>query len=188
MPSPISIGGGGQHAMAGYEEAIDAYQRALVLRVPEPEEVMTNLAALYSDQLGRPDLAREWLDRAVQSRPDYYPAHFNLGHLAEQLGDRPAAMTGFEQAALLRTDDPVTLGRLLETLPKPGTDDARLRKLRHLASDGRAGIRFFSLARVRGNISVDMRPLGVLLPRPMRLIDDSGRRGLSIRFGNVTVC
>lgn len=134
-----------------YEEAVDAYQLALRLRVPEPEEAMTNLAALYSDQLGRPDLAREWLDRAIHSKPDYYPAHFNLGHLAEQLGDRPAAMAGFEQAALLRANDPTTLGRLLETLPDPGTDDSRLKKLRHLAGDGEPDS-LFSLARVEEHL------------------------------------
>ncbi|GIR14487.1 MAG: hypothetical protein CM15mP25_2420 [Gammaproteobacteria bacterium] len=96
-----------------YEEAAAAYRRALTLNIAEPEEAMTNLAALYSDQLGRTDLATQWLERARSQCANYYAAHFNRGHLAEQLGDRAGAVAGFERAARCeaRTGGPGTIAR-----------------------------------------------------------------------------
>ena len=130
-----------------YEEAAHAYQQALTLDIVEPEEAMTNLAALYSDQLGRTDLAAQWLERALEANANYYAAHFNLGHLAEQLGDRAGAVAGFGRAAALRSEDGVPLGRLLEATEALSNDDPRLERLRRLANDGEPDS-LFSLAHI----------------------------------------
>ena len=130
-----------------YEEAAAAYQRALTLNIAEPEEAMTNLAALYSDQLGRTDLATQWLERALEANANYYAAHFNRGHLAEQLGDRAGAVAGFERAAALRSEDGVALGRLLEATQTFANDDPRLERLRRLAN-GHEPDTLFSLASI----------------------------------------
>jgi len=130
-----------------YEEAAAAYEQALELNIAEPEEAMTNLAALYSDQLGRTDLATQWLERALAANANYYAAHFNRGHLAEQLGDRAGAVAGFERAAALRIEDGVPLGRLLEATQALANDDPRLERLRRLAN-GHEPDALFSLARI----------------------------------------
>ena len=96
-----------------YEEAAHAYQQALTLDIVEPEEAMTNLAALYSDQLGRTDLATQWLERALEANANYYAAHFNRGHLAEQLGDGRAPSRGLNvpRRCEARTGGPGTIAR-----------------------------------------------------------------------------
>ncbi len=65
------------------EEAIAQF-RALLADFPELPEVRNNLAVLYA-QKGEYALARDELERAVQTAPDYAVAHENLGDVYARL-------------------------------------------------------------------------------------------------------
>ena len=58
--------------------------RALLAEFPELPEPRNNLAVLYA-QKGEYALAREELERAVQTAPDYAVAHENLGDVYARL-------------------------------------------------------------------------------------------------------
>ena len=50
-------------ARAGlFRQAVDAYKRSIGCGISEPEEAMSNLASVYSDQLADPEAAMEWLN------------------------------------------------------------------------------------------------------------------------------
>ena len=105
-------------ARAGlFRQAVDAYKRSIGCGISEPEEAMSNLASVYSDRLADPEAAMEWLNRALQENPDYYPAVFNRAHIAEQTGDRENACKFFAHAAALSPEDLYALARLVEANP-----------------------------------------------------------------------
>ena len=65
------------------EEAIAVF-RGLLAEFPELPEPRNNLAVLYA-QKGEYALARDELERAVQTAPDYAVAHENLGDVYARL-------------------------------------------------------------------------------------------------------
>ena len=76
------------------EEAIAQFQ-ALVADFPELPEPRNNLAVLYAKK-GEYALARDELERAVQTAPDYAIAHENLGDVYARL-----AQVQYERAVAL---------------------------------------------------------------------------------------
>ena len=60
--------------------------RALLAEFPELPEPRNNLAVLYA-QKGEYALARDELERAVQTAPDYAVAHENLGDVYARLAE-----------------------------------------------------------------------------------------------------
>ncbi|MBZ9612805.1 tetratricopeptide repeat-containing sulfotransferase family protein [Rheinheimera maricola] len=71
-----------------YQQAITQYQQALRLNITQPEEVLLNIAVIFSDHLRQEELAEQALLQALQLKPDYVPALYNLANLAEQQGDK----------------------------------------------------------------------------------------------------
>ncbi|WP_240223526.1 tetratricopeptide repeat-containing sulfotransferase family protein [Rheinheimera hassiensis] len=80
-----------------YTAAIAQYQHALELNISEPEEVLLNIAVIYSDHLRQEDKARQALLLALQVKQDYVPALYNLANLAEERGDKIETETLFRQ-------------------------------------------------------------------------------------------
>ncbi len=68
---------------------------------------MSNLPANWHEQLARQklDKAAERLQRAVDSQPNSFEAHRNLGALREQQGRLTEAIACYKRAMLLRPDD-----------------------------------------------------------------------------------
>ena len=67
------------------DEAIAVF-RAVLADFPELPELRNNLAVLYA-QKGEYALARDELERAVQTAPDYAVAHENLGDVYARLAE-----------------------------------------------------------------------------------------------------
>ena len=118
-----------------FTQAVKAYEQSLACGVSDPQEAMSNLASVYSERLASPAAAAQWLDRALDTYPNYYPAVFNRAHLAEQTGDRELACQLFARAAILSPDDPYALARLVEADPALTLDSAAGRKLEELAGN-----------------------------------------------------
>ncbi|MBL6700221.1 MAG: sulfotransferase [Luminiphilus sp.] len=118
-----------------FTQAVKAYERSLACGLSDPEEAISNLASVYSERLANPAAAAQWLDRALDTYPNYYPAVFNRAHLAEQTGDRELACQLFARAATLSPDDPYALARLVEADPTLTLDSAAGRKLEELAGN-----------------------------------------------------
>lgn len=87
-----------QKAEGRYQEALDAYARALQLGIRRPEEVHLNRAVIFSDHLRRDDDAQRELSTALELAPHYLPARLNLGNLWEERGERERALECYAQA------------------------------------------------------------------------------------------
>ena len=118
-----------------FTQAVKAYEQSLACGVSDPQEAISNLASVYSERLANPAAAAQWLDRALDTYPNYYPAVFNRAHLAEQTGDRELACQLFARAATLSPDDPYALARLVEADLTLTLDSAAGRKLEELAGN-----------------------------------------------------
>lgn len=80
-----------------YQQAIAQYQHALQLNISQPEEVLLNIAVIYSDHLRQEHSAQQALLQALQLKADYVPALYNLANLAEEQGDKARAETLFKR-------------------------------------------------------------------------------------------
>lgn len=127
-------GHAGQH-----EAALAAYGEALARGADAPEQIFLNRALVFSDGLGRFDLAEAELISALQLNPDYLPALMNLANLAEDRGERDLARRYYTRALALRpwffealaryanlhepaaADDPI-IDRLRRALAMPNAD------------------------------------------------------------------
>ena len=78
------------------EDALREHQEALDLRIEQPEEVHSNMAAIQTE-LHRDDEARASLQRALAVNPQYLPALYNLALLHEEFGEREQALGLFNQ-------------------------------------------------------------------------------------------
>lgn len=158
-----------------YEEAVEAYGRALELGISGPEEILVNRALIFSDHLYRTDLAEIDLQQALEISPGFVPALINLGMLQEDLGEREAAIE--------------TYSLLIERSPANGRARARLAAL---ATDPDSAIQDLSSALV--NIPMQSEDLaevefalGNLLDQVERyddafaIVDRANRRMASLR-------
>src|SRR5438309_1416126 len=116
-----------------FEAALASYAEALGRGVEGPEEVHLNRGVIFSDDLGRADLAEEALGEALRIAPDYLPALLNLGNLHEDRGDRAGAAAAYAKARALAPDAATPLARLLGASKLRGREDA-------LAAEARARI------------------------------------------------
>lgn len=111
------------------EEALEQHQKALDLGIDQPEEVLSNMGVIYTE-LRRDEAARSFLNRALEIRPTYIPAMFNLALLHEELGDLPQAMRLFEK---ILDQDPTwcqALIRIAHARPVSDPGDPVIRRLR----------------------------------------------------------
>jgi tetratricopeptide (TPR) repeat protein/LPS sulfotransferase NodH len=130
-----------------FEAAIAAYRQALELGIGTPEEVHLNIANILMDHLGKPALAREHLQQALALKPDYFGAHYNLGNLAEQLGDREEAARRFERCLEVDPASEAALARLAEVHRFQDRHDPLLARLEAAARTSRDSDLHFALGR-----------------------------------------
>ena len=82
------------------EEALEAHQAALDLRIERPEEVLSNMAVIQAE-LRRDAAAKLLLERALAANPAHVPALYNLALHHEEYGDLPRALTLYRQVLAL---------------------------------------------------------------------------------------
>ena len=125
--------------IGAFEEALAAYEQALVYGAAGPEQIHLNRAVIFSDHL-RDDAAAERELRAALARaPQYAPAWLNLGNLYEELGQRDAAARCYET---LRAMQPApsggealeALARLAQLFPPISADDPLFLELQAAAT------------------------------------------------------
>lgn len=77
------------------DEALQEHQKALDLGIERPEEVLSNMAVIHTEQR-RDECARVLLERALAENPVYVPARYNLALMHEEFGDKNAALRQYE--------------------------------------------------------------------------------------------
>lgn len=141
-----------------YEQALQAYGKALALGIAQPEELHLNRAVIYADNLRRDSDAEYELSAALAIAPDYAPALLNIGNLFEERGARDQAIRCYQR--LLTSSDAAdertqslrqsALARMVHLQPPRSADDPLLARLRQSAVAGNSGERanlLFSLGR-----------------------------------------
>jgi FkbM family methyltransferase len=106
------------HDQARYDDAVEAYGRALKLRANFPV-ALSNLGNTYK-QLGRLDEAIASCQRALEYNPDYSTAYNNLGVAYVANGDLDAAKVTFEKSLELMPDGVVAHSNLAAALVRQG--------------------------------------------------------------------
>lgn len=95
-------------------ESVRAYLRALAIR-EDDFNANLNLATAYL-QLGEPNQARPFAERAVRADAGSGPARVNLGAVYAAMGQHTAAVIEYQQAAELMTLTPELLLNLADSL------------------------------------------------------------------------
>jgi lipoprotein NlpI len=106
-----------------------------------------NLLGFCETRAGRPDSAAIALDRAIQLKPDYAPAHFNKAFALESAGDVTGARAAYEDAAALDPADPRATA-MLAVLSARAADwgEARRKAQAVLVTDARQSSALMALA------------------------------------------
>lgn len=112
-----------QRRAGRFDEALTSYHRALAHGIDGPEEVHLNRGVIFSDDLGRADLAEDALQEALRIAPDYSPALLNLGNLHQDRGALDAAQEAFARAHAIAPDASTPLSRLLGVTRLAGPGD-----------------------------------------------------------------
>ena len=118
-----------------FDEAIDAYHRALELGIEGAEEVHVNIGNIWMDHLLDAGRARTSFETALEVNPNYAGAHHNLGNLEEQSGNREQAAAHFGRCLELEPGNPTALARLADTHRFRDADDPLLDRLKSRAAD-----------------------------------------------------
>jgi tetratricopeptide (TPR) repeat protein len=95
-----------------FDEALDAYAKALALGIKRPEEVHLNRAVILSEHLERGEAAEEELKAALQVNPGFVQAWLNLGNLYEDRGNPTLAKAAYDQVIVLDRNNARALARL----------------------------------------------------------------------------
>jgi tetratricopeptide (TPR) repeat protein len=136
-----------------FEAAVEMYRRALELGIDSPEEVHLNIANLCMDHLADDELARKHLLEAIELRPGYFGAHYNLGNLAEQDGDRAGAAAHFEICLESDPGNETALARLGDVHRFTMADDPLLEWMAETAQTSRNSDLHFALGRAYDSLS-----------------------------------
>jgi tetratricopeptide (TPR) repeat protein len=96
-----------QQALAAYrsgrlQDALHAC-RQILIQLPDRPDVLS-FAGMIALELGNAAEAAELYGRAVQRRPDFVEAHYNLGNALMKLGRNEAAVDAYCRAAELKPD------------------------------------------------------------------------------------
>jgi len=118
-----------------YSAAIAQYQHALQLNISEPEEVLLNIAVIYSDHLRQEENARQTLMSALQLKPDYVPALYNLANLAEERGDKAEAEALFRRVLDADPKYYQAYARLADVVTFNSKDDLLLTQLKRVLNE-----------------------------------------------------
>ena len=92
------------HSIGAFQDAEQAYIRCVDLQA-DHEPAHTNLAALYIRQNSF-DLAEAQLKQAIEARPHFPRAYYNLGLLLRFLDRHDEALAALSKAAAMRQDHP----------------------------------------------------------------------------------
>lgn len=137
----------GQH-----DKSIEQYQRALDLGIKSPEEVHLNLANIFMDHVRDDERARKHLEAALRENPNYAQAHFNLGNLAERMGDRDEATRQFEKCLELNPENDYALARLADAHEFEDAGDPLLDRLIQRSGESKNADLHFALGRAQDRI------------------------------------
>lgn len=118
-----------------FQSAINAYQAALDNNVSQAEEVLTNMAVIYSEHLRLENKAMECLEQALELAPSYTPAMFNLATLYEEEGNKEAAAQFYQTILRLNPQDYDSLVRLAETQRIANSDNVIIKQLQTALDD-----------------------------------------------------
>lgn len=94
-----------------YQTALSYYAQTLDMNISDAYEVYLNMANIYSDYTSEPDKAIELLLTAIDKFPNQDSLFYNLANVYEQLGDKPKALTYFQQAFRLNPSNYNALAR-----------------------------------------------------------------------------
>jgi tetratricopeptide (TPR) repeat protein len=114
---------------AQFEAAVDTYRLALELGVKNPEEAHLNMANILMDHLHQDTSAQDAFRAALAINPRYAAAHYNLGNLFEQRGDREQAIASFEKCLELEPGNETALARIADSHRFGSEDDPLLKRL-----------------------------------------------------------
>ena len=104
-----------------FDEAINAYQRALSLR-PDFPEGYNNLSICFYE-LGRMDESLAAARRAISLRPNYPEAHNNFANSLQRKGMLAEAVDEYRRVLTIRPDDLQAMGNLAVALESSGRLD-----------------------------------------------------------------
>lgn len=130
-----------------FESAISHYQQALKFGISSPEEVHLNIANIYTDHLDNNKKAKTHLQQALSLNPRYSNAHFNLGNLAEQDGQRDHAKRLFETCLEIEPENQLALARLADAHSFTNASDPLLLRLQAAAPTSKDSDLHYALAR-----------------------------------------
>ena len=111
------------------EEALEAHQAALDLRIERPEEVLSNMAVIQAE-LRRDAAAKMLLERALAMNPAHIPALYNLALHHEEYGDLPRAMMLYRQVLALNPSWHDALVRIANAERVTNADGEVVKRLR----------------------------------------------------------
>lgn len=111
------------------EEALEAHQAALDLRIERPEEVLSNMAVIQTE-LRRDAAAKMLLERALAMNPAHIPAIYNLALHHEEYGDLPRAMMLYRQVLALNPSWHDALVRIANAEAVTDADGEVVKRLR----------------------------------------------------------
>jgi len=122
-----------------FQDALAAYEQALVNGAAGPEQIHLNRAVIFSDHLRDDAAAERELRAALAAAPQYAPAWLNLGNLYEELGQREAAARCYETLRALRPapqggEALEALARLTQLYPPVSAQDPLLQELQAAAA------------------------------------------------------
>jgi tetratricopeptide (TPR) repeat protein len=120
---------------AQYQGAIDNYQASLDHHVSQPEEVLTNMAVIYSEHLRLESKAIESLELALQAAPNYIPAMFNLATLYEEQNNKEQAAKYYQAILKLDANNHSALVRLADARPVSDSSAPIIRQLQQALTD-----------------------------------------------------
>jgi predicted O-linked N-acetylglucosamine transferase (SPINDLY family) len=86
-----------QHQQAGnFQQAEQIYRQ--ILQVDPRHVDALHMLGLLAHQVGRNDLALDFIGQALRLRPDFFGGHLNLGNILQEMGRLSEAVASYRQA------------------------------------------------------------------------------------------
>jgi tetratricopeptide (TPR) repeat protein len=117
-----------------YLKSISYYKSALTLDITSPEEVLLNMAVIYSEGLQDEKNAENCLKQAIALCSSYIPAMLNLANLYEQKGDRAHAKIWLNNVLAVEPEQPQALARLVDLNKFTSGQEPLLVKIRRVVT------------------------------------------------------
>lgn len=120
------------------DEALAEYRACLERKIDHPEQVLSNISVIYSDQ-HRHEEARQALQAALGHNPDYLPALHNLAQIQEEEGDWAAARQLYQRILQLHPGHAGALAHLANGTRFTDPADPLVNQLRAALERGEPG-------------------------------------------------